>query len=140
MPYNSQTFEYDWLIVKLNLPLEINSNVQPACLPSSSKYLSLTSTDERCFICGWGAHKSGVFIYYLTYWKYCYQLAQPSLKLTDVFITEFSKLRRDPAIFAPVVFVFTIFGVSNHRHPRKFRSKYPNKPRKFRFFSCPITT
>ena len=29
-------------------------------------------------------------------------------------------IHRDPAIFAPVVFVFAIFGVPNHGHPSQF--------------------
>merc|ERR1719510_109523 len=59
LPYNGQTYNNDWVIVKLDSSLEINSNVQPACLPSSTEYLSTTATEERCFTSGWGTLSSG---------------------------------------------------------------------------------
>ena len=58
MPYNSQTVNNDWVIVKLDSSLELNDDVQPACLPSVN-YLSTTETDARCFTSGWGTLSSG---------------------------------------------------------------------------------
>ena len=60
LPYNSQTLDNDWIIAKLESPLEMNSDVQAACLPSSSEYLSLSSTEDRCFTSGWGSLSSGL--------------------------------------------------------------------------------
>ena len=62
LPYNSQTLDNDWIIAKLESPLEMNSDVQAACLPSSSEYLSLSSTEDRCFTSGWGTLSSGQYL------------------------------------------------------------------------------
>jgi trypsin len=59
LPYNSQTTNNDWVIAKLSSPLEMNGNVQAACLPSSASYLPTTSTEARCFTSGWGTLSSG---------------------------------------------------------------------------------
>ena len=64
MPYNQETADNDWLIVKLGSPLEMNSDVQAACLPSSSEYLSTSSTEDRCFTSGWGTLSSGLQYYF----------------------------------------------------------------------------
>ena len=61
MPYNSGTINNDWVIVKLDSPLELNDDVQPACLPSAD-YLSTTETEARCFTSGWGTLSSGNYI------------------------------------------------------------------------------
>ena len=58
LPYNSQTIDNDWLIVKLDSPLELNDDVQPACLPSAD-YLPANTTEARCFTSGWGTLSSG---------------------------------------------------------------------------------
>ena len=60
LPFNCQTYDYDWIILKLNCPLEMGTNVQPACLPSSN-FLPITSTIDRCFVSGWGDLSSGMF-------------------------------------------------------------------------------
>jgi len=44
--------------LKLDSPLELNDDVQPACLPSAD-YLSATETEARCFTSGWGTLSSG---------------------------------------------------------------------------------
>ena len=58
LPYNSQTIDNDWLIVKLDSPLELNDDVQPACLPSAD-YLPANTTEAKCFTSGWGTLSSG---------------------------------------------------------------------------------
>jgi trypsin len=57
--YNSQTFNNDFVILKLDSPLVLNGDVQPACLPSSSTYLDVSSTEDRCFTSGWGTLSQG---------------------------------------------------------------------------------
>merc|ERR1711997_473257 len=57
-PYNSNSLNNDWVIVKLDSPLELNDNIQPACLPSAD-YLPATATEARCFTSGWGTLSSG---------------------------------------------------------------------------------
>merc|ERR1719412_3551049 len=59
LPYSSSTLNNDWSILKLATPLEMNSDVQAACLPSSAGYLSTSSTEERCFTSGWGTLSQG---------------------------------------------------------------------------------
>jgi len=58
LPYNSNSLNNDWVIVKLDSPLELNDDVQPACLPSAD-YLPATATEARCFTSGWGTLSSG---------------------------------------------------------------------------------
>ena len=58
--YNDSTLNNDFVILKLRDPLELNENVQPACLPSSSSYLDVLSTEDRCFTSGWGTLSSGL--------------------------------------------------------------------------------
>merc|ERR1719479_509351 len=58
-PYNSQTTNNDWVIAKLDSPLIMGGDVQAACLPSSTLYLSAESTEARCFTSGWGTLSSG---------------------------------------------------------------------------------
>jgi trypsin len=53
-PYNPSTYENDFVIFKLDSPLDFDNDVQPACLPPSTAYLDLTSTEEQCFTSGWG--------------------------------------------------------------------------------------
>merc|ERR1711962_1258223 len=58
--YNNPTqLNNDFVILKLSNPLELNDDVKPACLPSSSDYLGVSSTEERCFTSGWGTLSSG---------------------------------------------------------------------------------
>ena len=59
--YNPNTFENDFAILKLDSPLELNDDVKPACLPTSSDYLDVSSTEEECFTSGWGTLSSGIF-------------------------------------------------------------------------------
>ena len=49
--YNSQTYNNDYIILKLASALTFNDNVQPACLPESSYN---PGTGKTCFISGWG--------------------------------------------------------------------------------------
>ena len=71
LPYNSQTLDNDWIIAKLESPLEMNSDVQAACLPSSSEYLSSSSTEDRCFTSGWGTLSSGLKCSFLNF-SFCF--------------------------------------------------------------------
>merc|ERR1712203_900850 len=57
--YNPNTLDNDFVILKLDSPLELNADVQPACLPSSAAYLGVSSTEEKCFTSGWGTLSSG---------------------------------------------------------------------------------
>merc|ERR1712127_382173 len=57
--YNPNTLDNDFVILKLESPLTLNADVQPACLPSSAAYLDVSSTEERCFTSGWGTLSSG---------------------------------------------------------------------------------
>merc|ERR1712073_233501 len=59
LPYNGGTLNNDWAILKLSSPLDLIADVFPACLPSSTSYLSTSSTEERCFTSGWGTLSSG---------------------------------------------------------------------------------
>merc|ERR1711962_565907 len=43
----------DFVILKLNEPLELDENVKPACLPPSN-YLQEDSTENLCYTNGWG--------------------------------------------------------------------------------------
>ena len=56
--FDSLTFDNDFVILKLGSPLQFNNETQPACLPSSPGYLSLDSTEDRCFTSGWGQLES----------------------------------------------------------------------------------
>ena len=58
-------FEYifpnnDFVILKLDIPLNFEKDVKPACLPSSKAYLDLSSEEEEeeCFTSGWGNLKT----------------------------------------------------------------------------------
>ena len=59
LQYNEQTSNNHWVIAKLDSPLTLGGDVQAACLPSSSSYLSVESTEARCFTSGWGTLSSG---------------------------------------------------------------------------------
>ena len=59
LPFNSATLDNDLEILKLESELELNADVFPACLPSSSNYLSTSSSEEDCFTSGWGTLMSG---------------------------------------------------------------------------------
>ena len=52
--FNGTMYDNDFVIVKLGSPLQLDDNVQPACLPSSPNYLDFNATEERCFTSGWG--------------------------------------------------------------------------------------
>ena len=43
----------DWIILKLDIPLELNDDVQPACLPLSN-WAPETDLDNNCVASGWG--------------------------------------------------------------------------------------
>ena len=45
--------ENDFVILKLEYPLELNNDVQAACLPDSDDYL-VNTEEEQCFTSGWG--------------------------------------------------------------------------------------
>ena len=66
MPFNLNDghFDNDWVIIKLDSPFEMNSDVQAACLPSSTAYLSTSSTEDRCFSSGWGWTSLGLQYYF----------------------------------------------------------------------------
>merc|ERR1712106_221750 len=56
--YNPSTLDNDFVILKLDSPLELNEEVKPACLPSSAGYLDVSSSEDRCFTSGWGTLSS----------------------------------------------------------------------------------
>ena len=59
-PYHAVVAGYDFVIFKLDSPLEFNEDVQAACLPTSDFYPEYDSTvGDRCFTSGWGDHYSG---------------------------------------------------------------------------------
>ena len=60
--FNSQTFENDFVVLKLENPLELNENVQPACLPPTTDFLDVNSTEDQCFTSGWGTLESGKYL------------------------------------------------------------------------------
>ena len=57
--YQSQTFDNDFVILKLDGALEFNNDIRPACLPSSTDYLDMNSTEDECFTSGWGTLQVG---------------------------------------------------------------------------------
>merc|ERR1712083_96162 len=57
--YNPNTLDNDFVILKLDSPLDFNADVHPACLPPSAAYLDVSSSEERCFTSGWGTLSSG---------------------------------------------------------------------------------
>ena len=52
--FDDSFLDNDFVILKLGSPLQFDDNVQPACLPSSPKYLDFETSEERCFTSGWG--------------------------------------------------------------------------------------
>ena len=59
LPYNDITGSNDYVILKLDSPLVLDTTVQQACLPPAS-YLPPTSTQKRCFTSGWGTLSQGM--------------------------------------------------------------------------------
>ena len=60
--FNSDTEDNDFIILKLNTPIDLNKpDVQAACLPPSSNYLQGSSTEDKCYTSGWGALSWGKF-------------------------------------------------------------------------------
>ena len=49
----------DWIILKLDEPLNLGGDVQKACLPLSSSYLPLTDSKDQCWTSGWGHEVQG---------------------------------------------------------------------------------
>ena len=43
----------DWIILKLDSPLNFNEDVQPACLPTQNWFPELDAS-SRCIVSGWG--------------------------------------------------------------------------------------
>ena len=72
LPYNSFTKDNDYVIFKLDGPLDFNNDVQAACLPPSDAYLGLTSSGEQCFTSGWGTLQVGK--------NFTYHIVQNSMK------------------------------------------------------------
>ena len=67
-PFYSAVYAgYDFVIFKLDYPLEFNEDVQPACLPNPDFAPEYNSTiGDRCFTSGWGSHffgEMGVYEY-----------------------------------------------------------------------------
>ena len=63
LPYNGNTLNNDWVILKLDSSLTLGGDVQAACLPSDSSYLGLSETEEQCWTSGWGTLSSGKVLY-----------------------------------------------------------------------------
>ena len=58
--YNATTINNDFVILKLESPLEFDNNVQPACLPDSDHFSwTQEETFSQCFTSGWGSLSSG---------------------------------------------------------------------------------
>ena len=55
--YNSMTWDNDVAILKLDLPLTFNGNVQPACLPDPS--FTPEDSGEFAVVSGWGSNSEG---------------------------------------------------------------------------------
>ena len=47
----------DWIILKLDFPLDFNEDIQPACLPSPN-WSPDHDPNNRCFVSGWGTLES----------------------------------------------------------------------------------
>ena len=69
LPFNANSLDNDWEILKISSELELNAEVFPACLPSTEDFLSTTSTEESCFTSGWGTLSSGgkIFHFFVDY-------------------------------------------------------------------------
>ena len=59
LPFDLDTGNNDWIILKLDAPLTMSSDVQAACLPSPS-YMPDNITETRCFTSGWGQLSDGM--------------------------------------------------------------------------------
>ena len=59
LPFDYDTGNNDWIILKLDAPLTMSSDVQAACLPSPS-YMPDNITETRCFTSGWGQLSDGM--------------------------------------------------------------------------------
>ena len=57
MPYDSSTYNNDFIILKLESELTFNDDVQAACLPDAS--YSPEDSATTCFVSGWGTLESG---------------------------------------------------------------------------------
>ena len=66
--FGNGAFNNDWIILKLESPLTLDENVQPACLPSDSTFLPLIASKQQCWTSGWGALSSiGDYSFYVVY-------------------------------------------------------------------------
>ena len=59
LPFDRNNSNNDWIILKLDAPLTMGSDVQAACLPSPS-YMPDNITETRCFTSGWGQLSNGM--------------------------------------------------------------------------------
>ena len=53
LEFNAETRNNDWIILKLDTPLDFNDEVQPVCLPSPNWAPNIDSFNH-CFVSGWG--------------------------------------------------------------------------------------
>ena len=53
LEFNAETRNNDWIILKLDTPLDFNDEVQPVCLPSPN-WAPNTDSFNHCFVSGWG--------------------------------------------------------------------------------------
>ena len=53
LEYNEETRNNNWIILKLDTPLDFNDEVQPVCLPSPN-WAPNTDSFNHCFVSGWG--------------------------------------------------------------------------------------
>ena len=53
------------MILELENALELDKDVQPACIPFNANFDDTSFTEEQCFTSGWGATYSGGEYYQL---------------------------------------------------------------------------
>ena len=93
MPFDYQTMDNDYAILKLITNLTFNENVHAACLPNST--FAPDTTDQTCFTSGWGGFFTGSVITpkYLQWVDVlmvnntkCSEYYGPNINITDAMI------------------------------------------------------
>ena len=58
--FNPDTYDNDFVILKLEHPLQFGNDVEPADLPNPGQL-----GNDRCFVSGWGSLEQGTYTLYL---------------------------------------------------------------------------